>query len=161
MSEFDPGAMADGLWKRLRDVILVAERVDTFVFGPGQGGELPKVEMDAASAATIASDFVMRSLRAVSDSVNFSILEAASAEDGIEAAELASSLHLPILVVSERVGELMQTGLAAKALDTGRVYATGAGIQAVLLVRQVAERLAETAVRARGPEGSKHELPLL
>lgn len=161
MSEFDPAGMADGLWKRLRDVILVAERVDTFVFGPGQGDELPKVELDARSATMIARDFVLRSLRAVSDGVNFSILEAAAGEDGIEAVDLAAALGLPILVVSERVGELMQTGLAAKALDTGRVYATGAGIQAVSLVRQIAERLAETAVRARGPEGSKHELPLL
>lgn len=161
MSAFDPTAMADGLWKRLRDVILVAERVDTFVFGPGEGGDLPKVALDEEEAGAIATDFVLRSLRAASDRVNFAILDAASGEDGIEAAELAARLQLPILVVSERVGELLQTGLAAKALDTGRVYATGAGMQAVELVKQTAERLAGTTLRARGPNGSMNELPVL
>ncbi|HVL90208.1 MAG TPA: winged helix-turn-helix domain-containing protein [Actinomycetota bacterium] len=161
MTDYDAGALADGLWKRLRDVILVAERVDTFVFGPGDTGELPKVILTEQEAATVATDFVQRALAAACDRTNFRILEAASADDGIAAADLAATLSLPVLVVSERVGDLLQTGLVSKALDTGRVYATAAGMQTVALVRDVAGRLAKTALKARGENGSNHELPVL
>jgi len=161
VTAFDPNALADGLWKRLRDVILVSERVDTFVFGPGDGGELPKVELGEEEAATLATDFVQRALAVACDRINFSILEAASAEDGITAPDLAAAVSLPALVISERVGDLLQTGLIVKALDTGRVYSTAAGIQVVTLVRESARRLAEVTLRARGPNGSDLELPVL
>lgn len=161
MTGFDPAAMADGLWKRLRDVILVAERVDTFVFGPGEGGDLPKVVLDETEANAIATDFVLRAIRAATDRTNFLILDAGSADDGVSASDLALATGLPLLVVSERVGDLLQAGLATKALDAGRVYSTAAGMQAVAMVKHAAERLATTMLRARGPNGSDHELPVL
>lgn len=161
MSEFDPATLAGGLWKRLRDVILVAERVDTFVFGPGDGGDLPKVVLSEEEAAAIATDFVQRALAAACDRTNFMILEAAAGDDGIASGDLAAALSLPVLVVSERVGDLLQTGLVSKAMDSGRVYTTAAGLQAVALVRAVAEQLAKNALKARGENGSNHELPVL
>lgn len=158
MSEIDD--LVEGLWRRLRDVIMVAERVETFAFGATETGPAT-LRLDAAEAEALARDVVVRALRTAGDPLNWSILEraAASAEEGAALDEAAGALGIPRLVVSERVSELMQAGLAMRALDTDRVHATAAGLALVSLAGVAAAALAERVRKARGAEGNG--LPVL
>lgn len=160
MTSFDPVSLGDGLWKRLRDVIMVSERIDTFAFGPASSEE-PRTSLSEEDASAVSVEFVLRALRVACDRTNFLILRESSGDDGADAGALATITGIPSLAVSERIADLLQSGLAVRQLDSNRVFATEAGRQVVALVEAVAERLATTAKRARGTTGSNHELPVL
>lgn len=153
MSEFDPALLADGLWRRLRDVILVSERIDTFAFGPDPEDGARRVSLTDADARAISVEFVLRALRSAGDRTNYLILERACTAEGVGADDLANELGVPRLAIAERVADLLQAGLAVRALDSDRVHATPAGEQVAALVRESAARLAATAGRARSPGG--------
>lgn len=165
MSE-EPGsvdleALAKGLWGRLRDVMLVAERIDSFAFGTDDPARAAFTDTDADAVAT---DFVVRALAAATDRTAFMILAAAAdaMPEGALLEELAKAVDLPRLVIAERVSDLLQVGLAARALDQDRVVATTAGTEVVGFVRALAADLAEKVGKARrGEAGRGDGLPLL
>ncbi|MGH2830037.1 MAG: hypothetical protein ACRDJM_06095 [Actinomycetota bacterium] len=159
MSESKPSdELAQGLWRRVRDVILVAERVDGFVFGPG---EAPREAVAPGEEESFARDVVLRALQTASDPVNWQILDAAGAEEPARLADLAAALGLPKLVVAERANDLVQAGLATRALDIEAVHATAAGSALSALVRDASVTLAQTIVKARARKERSDEMPVL
>ncbi|HEX9713946.1 MAG TPA: hypothetical protein VGB52_15495 [Actinomycetota bacterium] len=152
----DLEALAKGLWGRLRDVLLVAERIESFSF-TADADEPERAAVSEADADAVATDFVLRALRAASERTAWTILErtADAQNEGVALEDLAAALGLPRLVVSERVSDLLQIGLAARALDTDRVFATPAGLELVRVVRSVAGGLSERVRKARRAEGGK------
>lgn len=159
----DVAALVEGLWRRVRDVLLVAERVGSFTFSEQQEeperAALTDAEIDAA-----AKDFVLRALAVTSDALNHVILTRSCTPDGVVIDELAKELATGSLVVSERVNDMLQLGLIARELDSGRARATPAGEAIVSVVAGVAGPLAERIRRGRDDarEGSGRDgLPLL
>lgn len=149
--------IADGLWSRVRDVILVAERIETFAFKQEDGPA--KMSLDEQDASELSRDLILRALLAAGDRLNHAILERARADEGAALDELSSDLGAPRLVVAERVSALMTVGLARRALDSDRVFATAAGAAIVALIDEVGRDVAARLTKARGrkPDG----LPLL
>lgn len=152
MSDIGAG-LADGLWRRLRDVILVAERIDTFAFQDAVAPE--RIAFDPAEAEALAADFTIRALASAADPLNWRILAACAANDqGATLGALAEDLGVPRLVVSERVVELLQAGLVVRALDEDRAQATAAGAALVTLVAGVTSELSARIQKARGETGT-------
>ncbi len=146
-------AVANGLWCRLRDVVLAERRLERFAFAPerpneptGPGERLAALAGDEAALAELARDVTLRALAAAADGVNFRLLAALGGEPiGIDDASRA--LALPPLAVSERVNALAQLGLAARDLERDGVTSTAAGRAVVGLVGAISAGL---AVRCRG-----------
>ncbi|MEX2557922.1 MAG: hypothetical protein WEB06_20110 [Actinomycetota bacterium] len=158
--------LADGLWRRLRDVILVAERIETYSFTES---DAPRHEpLGSAEAVAVATDQVVRALREAGDPDGWRLLaRVADTQEGVPLDELAAMLDRPRLATVERVNALVQAGLAQRALDLDRVFATMAGDALIGLVRAVASRLGDQAAlfrpeaRAAQGGGSGDGLPLL
>ncbi len=130
MSEIE--TVAEGLWRRVRDVVLAAERLERFTFAPDR----PEAGPDRgwvrglATDATLAEaleDLVRRAVAAGSDAVNHRILVGPDGEEGLPVAELARQIGTPPLAVSERITDLVQAGLASHDIERGTVRATAAG----------------------------------
>jgi predicted transcriptional regulator len=140
--------LAAGLWRRLRDVILVAERIETFSFAE-EAASAPE-PMGAAEARALAMDFVVRALHEVGDPDGWRLLaRIVDSPEGASIGELADILDRPRLATVERVNALVQAGLVQRALDVDKALATVAGEALAGFVREVAERLGDEAVRFR------------
>lgn len=141
-------AVADGLWSRLRDVVLAEQRLERFTFAPerpndpaGPSARLAALAGDEAALAELARDVTRRALAAAADDLNFRLLAALGAEPiGIDDASRA--LALPPLAVSERVSALAQLGLAARDLERDGVTGTATGRAVVALIGAIGAGLA-------------------
>jgi len=144
-------ALAAGLWRRLRDVVLAAERLERFNFAPERDPAPPSADwirglMDDAALTGSALDLVRRASAAGADPVNHRVLSLLVArDDAIPLAELARAVGLPALAAVERVSDLQQVGLARRVLEHGAVAATAAGRGWVRLLDLVAARVAAEA----------------
>jgi hypothetical protein len=139
-------ALAEGLWARCRDALLVAERLQGFAWTPergaGQGGgEAPAGRSEATDQ--LARDLVLRALGAAVDPVNARILGALRGGQAVPVSRLAETLGLPPLALTERVGALAQVGLATRDLEHDAIVPTGAGRAALALVEALVEALGE------------------
>lgn len=148
----DVDLIADGLWRRLRDVVLAAERLERFRFAPehpegdarvGWVGELA-TEPGLEEAAL---DLTRRAVAAAAESLNHRILSALDPEVGVPLAALARLVEAPTLAVAERVTELVQVGLAVHALEEGAVRVTAAGRAWLRLLEAIGGGVAERARR--------------
>jgi hypothetical protein len=140
-------ALAGGLWRRLRDVVLAERRLEQFAFAPGAAApadRLAALGQDDAALAALALDMTLRALAAAADGVNYRLL-AAVGDEPVSLDEVARTLGLPPLAVSERIGALAQVGLVARDLERDAIVGTEAGRGALLLVRSVG-----AALHARG-----------
>jgi hypothetical protein len=144
-------ALAAGLWSRLRDVVLAAERLERFNFAPERDPAPPSANwirglMDDAALTGSALDLVRRAAAVGADPLNHRVLGLLVArDDAIPLTELARAAGLPALATVERVGDLQQVGLAHRVLDQGAVAATPAGRGWVRLLDLVAARVAAEA----------------
>ena len=159
----DERALIDGLVRRIRDVLLVAERVGSFSF-TGEPSEPTRASLTDEEIDEAARDFVLRALAVSSDPLNHQILTRSCVEGGVTVEQLSKDLGAGALVISERTNDLLQLGLTARALDSGLVRATEAGEAIVAMVDRVAEAIAtrirkgrDDAQRGSGKDG----LPLL
>lgn len=153
---FDAEAVAEGLWRRLRDVLLAERRLEGFEFFPESPSGSPATRLAALAAderavAALARDLALRSLGALADGVNFRILSAAhgSAREGRPAllTGIAEEVGLAELAVAERVHALAQVGLAARDVENRGVVVTAAGRDLVVLVQNLAEALRDRLAR--------------
>lgn len=140
--------VADGLWLRVRDVILAERRLGRFAFAPeapapgGDRGPLAALAAEVEAPARLARDVTLRALAAASDPINCRIL---SGLDGraVTLVEMAGQVGLPGLALTERVNALVQAGLAARDLEQEAVVPTAAGEGLAHLVDALAGSLAE------------------
>ena len=149
-------ALADGLWRRLRDVLMAERQLERFAFAPEGGhearasGRLTALVEDQAALADLARDVTLRALAAASDGLNYRVLSRVGG-GGVGLDELARAVGLPVLAASERVNTLAQAGLAARDLDRDAIVDTPAGRAVVALVEDVGAGL---AARCRAAAGS-------
>lgn len=148
-------SLAEGLWRRLRDVLMAERQLERFVFAPEGGrearvpGRLPALVDDHAALTGLARDVTLRALAAAADGVNYRVL-ASIGGDAVGLDELARAVGLPALAASERVNALAQVGLAARDLERDAVVGTAAGRGVVALVEAISAELAARC-RAAGP----------
>ncbi len=155
--------LASGMFRRLRDVILVAERIEDFTFGPAEPGQSRPALRDG-DAPALARDLLLRALRSAGDSMNWRILEATEAEqEGCPIDGLAELCGLPRLAVTERANELVQAGLCMRAIDADRIVITDAGLALLAFVSATTTELARRAEESGGKERTNGErgLPVL
>jgi hypothetical protein len=145
--------LARSLAARLRDAVAAGEQLSSFAFGegtPAPGPELPDGEEPA-----VAHDFLLRVLHVASEPLNWRMLAAvlAAAPDPPDAPpsigvdELAATLELPRIVVSERLGALIAVGLVARDLEHDRVLCSPAGEALFDLVCELEAEIARWLTR--------------
>jgi DNA-binding HxlR family transcriptional regulator len=152
VSAFDPDAVAEGLWRRLRDVVLAERRLERFAFSEESAApdRLSALAVDASALADLARDVTLRALAVATDGGNHRVL-AALGDDPRSLGQLSQALGLPALAVSERVAALAQVGLAARNVERDDVSGTAAGRGLVALVEAISAGL---AARCRAGLGS-------
>jgi hypothetical protein len=141
---FDPARLAGGLAARLADVETAIERYRAFSFQPDDAA--PAAAMAEEDTLQAARELVLRALAAASDPLNHRIMRRL-AEGDAALADLAPVCSLPRIAVWERVNDLVQVGLAARALEGDRAGLTPAGLAVVELVDEVARETTESRTK--------------
>jgi hypothetical protein len=143
VSALDTDVVAEGLWRRLRDVVLAERRLERFAFAEQATApdRLVALAHDAAALTELAQDVTLRALAVAADGGNYRVLAALGGEPR-PLDQLSRGLGLPPLAVSERVAALAQVGLAARDLERDDVAGTPAGRGLVALVDTIAAGLA-------------------
>lgn len=127
--------IADGLRRRLADIVAAGERLDAFAFEPGAAIRpgMPGSDDDAVR------DLMLRALRCASDAANYAMLRRLRGSDA-SLADLGELTALPRPAVSERVNDLLQVGLVARSHRGDEVGLTPAGAALVAIIESVAKR---------------------
>lgn len=146
--------VAEGLWRRLRDVVRTERALAGFAFAPEPAAGAPRrpAPADEAGVDALARDLTLRALAAAADPLNYRVLRALGAE-GVAVDDVAGAVALPALAVSERVHALAQVGLAARELEHDAVAATTAGRGVVALVEAIGAALGARWRAARSELG--------
>jgi hypothetical protein len=146
-------ALARALAARLRDAAAAGERLGSFAFS--EGAAAPGPELRAGEELAAAHDFLLRVLHGVSEPVGWQVLAAVvgagSEGPGIGVDALAAELELPRLVLTERVGALIQLGLMARNLEHDTVIASPAGVALFELVCELDAEIASWLSKRRAP----------
>lgn len=134
--------IAEGLWGRLRDLRRAQERWDRFVSEPGE----PPPDAGAATAGEaerVATELVLRALRAGAEALNHRILVRLreNEERAASLAALTELTGLPRIALTERVQDLAQVGLVTYMPETRLVRATGLTEGFLGLLDDVRDRL--------------------
>jgi hypothetical protein len=141
----EPEIIGAGLGRRLRDLLAALDRLDGFAFRAevdgGDGRDAADADLPGA-----AREMVLRALRTASDPVNDRIMRLA-VPDPVEVRTMARELSLPRAAAWERVGDLVQVGLAERSLDGDRMAITAAGRALLELVEELASAALEASAR--------------
>ena len=143
-SAFD--LVAEGIWARLRDIVMARSRWDRFVRDPegGGAGEASGAMAPPApeEAERLATELVLRALRVGVDPVSRRMLERLLREDAVPLEALAETSGLPPIALHEKVADLVQVGLAVHDLERCLVRATPLASGLLEIVGEIARRLA-------------------
>ncbi|HYM62941.1 MAG TPA: hypothetical protein VEZ11_18790 [Thermoanaerobaculia bacterium] len=131
--------LAEGLWARLRDILLAQSRWDGFVRDP-EGGQLQAVP-PPDDRERVASEMVLRALHVAVDPVNNAILHLLAGEERVAIASLMEQTGLSRIGVIERVNDLSQVGLASYEVEAREARATAGASGLLGLFDDVSERL--------------------
>lgn len=124
-----------GFGRRLRELQATIDRYANFAFRPsGAVAHAPEVTLGEEQEA--AWDVLRRALATLGDTLALQLARRLAHGDTGQA-ELAVCLKLPRMVVWERVNDLVQAGLAARALDGDQVGLTQAGQGMLRLFEQI------------------------
>lgn len=135
--------IAGGLSGRLRALVLAQDRLDRLESGSGQWREGFVTEELADSASFLT----LRALQTVSDPTNFKILQVLATADSQAIPALMNEAGVGRLVLSERLNDLVQVGLAMRLIDTDHAQITAAGASMVRFVEQTADQIQQTYLR--------------
>jgi len=132
--------IAGGLAGRLRLLVRVLDRLDRLESGSGEW----KASFAETELSEAATSLTLRALSTMADSTNFTILNTLATNDGLLAMKkLMEKTGIGRLVLSERLNDLMQVGLATRLIDTDQAQITGAGANIVRLVEMITHAVAE------------------
>lgn len=134
--------LAEGLWGRLRDILMLHARWDRFVHHPEEEQPTPApAAPPREEAERVATEMALRALRVGADPVNHAILVRLAREEAVGLPALMDLTGLPRIPLSERVNDLSQVGLASYAVETREARATPAAEGLLGLLDEVRGRL--------------------
>ena len=149
-----------GLADRLRNLLLALDRQDRLESASAFVGWLAD-ESEAERLGGHAREMLLRALKTVADPVNYDLVTRLDPLDGVELSALLAATGLGRVALSERLNDLVQTGLASRELvgDQVRSTALAAGLlewieaTAADTGKALAEQLAgsETTTGERAP----------
>ncbi|MDH3253857.1 MAG: hypothetical protein OEM62_02615 [Acidobacteriota bacterium] len=112
-----------GVVDRLRTLVLAFDRQDRLETAQAFVGWLED-ERTAEGLLGDAREMLLRALKVASDPVNFRLLSALDPIEPVDVPTLMSRSNLGRVAVSERVNDLVQTGLAVRELVNDQVRGT-------------------------------------
>ncbi len=122
--------IAGGLAGRLRSLVLHLDRLDRLESGSGQW----QTAFESAELPEAATELTLRALSIVAERANFTLLQALVSDESCSMKRLIQTTGWGRLVLSERLNDLIQVGLATRMIDTDHAQITVAGANAVTLV---------------------------
>jgi DNA-binding HxlR family transcriptional regulator len=132
-------AIVCGVTARLRTLLLAFDRQDRLETAHEFVGWLAG-EASADQLESHALELLLRALRVAGDSTNFRILRELDSIDPVGIGELMRSTGLSRVAVSERVNDMVQTGLAVREMVNDQVRGTDLSAGLRELVNAAAER---------------------
>ncbi len=124
---------------RLRDMARMLDRLDRLESGTG---EWLAAQGDGALQEA-ATDMTLRALRAAADPTNFALLTFLAAHATAPMMELEKATGLGRLLLSERLNDLIQVGLAGRNIDTDQAQISAGGAALVGLINSISEATAK------------------
>ena len=120
----NPGEAASrGIVARLRTLLLVLDRQDRLETAQAFAGWL-EGESKPDRLTDHAREILLRALKVAGDPVNYTILRQLDPIEPVEIPELMRQTRLSRVAVSERVNDLVQTGLAVREMINDQVRGT-------------------------------------
>lgn len=136
--------LAEGLWTRLRNVLIGLDRLDRLDTATEFDGWIEAFQTDPAEIEATARDWALRAVRLGMDPINYDILHQLQAGE-MTIGRLMAITHLTRVDLSERVKDLAQVGFVVQALETDGVQATAAGQGIVRWLESLVEPIAARA----------------
>ena len=118
--------LVDGLWARLRNLLIALDRLDRLETATDLAGWVETFQQDEAQIQATARDWVLRAVRLASDSLNYQILRAVQDAGGMSIAQHMQATNLTRVELTERVKDLAQVGFVVQALDMDSVQVSQA-----------------------------------
>lgn len=128
-----------GVVARLRTLLLALDRRDRLETAQEFVGWLAG-QADAKQLAEHSRELLLRALRVAGDPINFRILSLLDGIDPTDIPDLMRETHLSRVAVSERVNDLVQTGLAVREMVNDQVRGTDLSEGLTAFVNGTAER---------------------
>ena len=137
--------LAEGLWARLRNVLIALDRMDRLETASDFVGWVEHFQGDDAQIERTTRDWVLRAVRLASDPINYQVLCALQQSGEMTIAQLMAATNLTRVELTERVKDLAQVGFITQALDTDAVQGTRAVAGMVAWIETLREQIAERA----------------
>ena len=125
--------VAGGLTGRLRSVVIALDRLDRLESGSGEWLS----GFEEAELAESATALTLRALQTSGDTANYAILVALAADGSLAIDQLMEATGIGRLVLSERLNDLVQVGLATRLIDTDHAQITVTGDGMVRMINQI------------------------
>ncbi len=154
MSDANLNLLAEGLWARLRDILMAQSRWDGFVHDPEGGSAQPLPPPDESER--LAAEMTLRALRVGVDPVNHAILRRLAQQDEVALVALMEQTGLSRVALIETINDLSQVGLASYEVETRKVRATAGATGLLGLLDEVRDRLAR---RIQNPKSKIQSQP--
>ncbi len=135
-------ALVEGLWARLRNVLIGLDRLDRLDNATDFVGWVEAFQQDDAQIQATTREWILRALHLASDPLNYRVLRFLGASDGLSIAQLMQATGMTRVELTERVKDLAQVGLVAQALDSDAVSGTRATEGLVAWVEALREQMA-------------------
>ena len=136
-------ALVEGLISRMLGILRALDRQDQLETSDEFSGWLETFSQDEEGAKAAARELVLRALRAISDRINYRILQQTSNMESRPVSEVMQILGLGRVEAVERIHDLVQVGALSQDLVSGSVQVTLLGAALAGMV----ERTSELAVK--------------
>ncbi len=144
-------AIVDGLADRARTLLRALDRQDRLETAQAFVGWLA-AEREGGRLSETASEMFLRALKTASDPINFRILDRLDEIEAVELPALMEQTGLARVAASERVHDLVQSGLAAREMVGDQIRRTSLAGGILELVGEVARQTGDRlAVELRPP----------
>jgi len=149
--------VAEGLWQRFKEIVLVRKQLENYVFMPEANAEagpnkwLDHLGKDERQVQLLATELTLRAFQLGVEAINYKILVHLKKERTVAISTLADLTGLPELLIGERVNGLAQIGLALRSIENDQVEATVLTDSLLGIIEVAAEELSNN-IQDRLPE---------
>lgn len=149
--------VAEGLWQRFKEMVLVRKQLENYVFMPevnvaaGPNRWLDHLGKDEGQLQLLATELTLRAFRVGVEAINYKILACLKKERTVAISALAALTGLPELLIGERVNDLAQMGLVLRSIENDQVQATLLADSLLGIIEASAEELSNN-IQDRLPE---------